>query len=60
MPSFLDNAPEFMKKIFEKDFRFWCCSNKEHREVEWIESKTQVQAQCKECGEKSPIFNKNS
>ncbi len=47
------DAPSFMKKLLETPFKFWCCSNPEHKLVNWNQEGTQ--ATCEECGAQSLI-----
>jgi ribosomal protein S27E len=44
-------SSDLLKLIFNKPFRFWSCSNKNHNRVTWNKSGTQ--ATCDECGDKS-------
>ena len=44
---------DLMDLMLSKPFKFWCCSNSDHKLVTWSEEGTQ--ATCDECGETSPI-----
>lgn len=44
-----DEQQELMRKICSTPFKFWCCSNPEHKCVRWDGDV----AICEECGEKS-------
>ena len=48
------NSPDFLNILFCKPFKFWCCSNKDHKRVTWNE--VGDQATCDECGEKSLVI----
>lgn len=44
--------------IFSKPFKFWCCSNSDHKLVTW--NKKGTHATCDECGETSPTSEKTT
>jgi hypothetical protein len=47
------DTPDFMKKILNTPFKFWCCSNSAHKQVRWnLEGN---QAACEHCDELSPV-----
>ena len=58
LETFVMDIPEFLSKLLNMPFKFWCCSNKEHKRVTWNEDGTQ--ATCDECGETSPIVEEEN
>lgn len=51
-----EKQQDLMNLILSKPFKFWCCSNDDHKLVTWNEKGTQ--AKCDECGETSTIIDK--
>jgi hypothetical protein len=48
---------KLMDLILGKPFKFWCCSNSDHKFVSWNNNSTQ--ATCDGCGETSTTFDKS-